>query len=128
MLAFQDLLDSGITSDDISRHIANESLAGFVRVMWPYFDPAEYISNWHIDAICEHLEGVSYGEIKRLLINIPPRHMKSIAVAVTWPAWTWAQERVREFPLLGPQTNFMFACIRSGAERARRSEEPPLDD
>ena len=31
------------------------------------------------------------GEIRKLLINIPPRHMKSISVAVAWPAWTWAQ-------------------------------------
>ena len=109
LAAFQDLLDSGIRSDDINRHIATESLAGFVRVMWPSFDPATFIPNWHIDAICEHLEAVSYGEIKRLLINIPPRHMKSIAVSVAWPAWVWAQQRLRGYPLLGPQVNFLFA-------------------
>ena len=129
--AFQDLLDSGVTSDDLNRHIATESLAGFVQVMWPYFDPADFIPNWHIDAICEHLEGVSYGEIKRLLINIPPRHMKSIAVAVTWPAWTWAQQRTRGYPLLGPQTNFMFASYAQAlsvrdAVKSRRLMSSPM--
>lgn len=32
---------------------------------------------------------MSLGQIRNLLINIPPRHMKSIQTAVMWPAWTW---------------------------------------
>jgi predicted phage terminase large subunit-like protein len=47
--------------------------------------------NWHIDAICTHLEAVSRGEIRRLIINIPPGHMKSLLVSVFWPAWNWLQ-------------------------------------
>src|SRR5258708_3014432 len=39
--------------------------------------------------MADHLEAVTRGEIKRLLINIPPRHMKSLAVCVFWPAWAW---------------------------------------
>lgn len=45
---------------------------------------------WHIDAIAEHLEACTNGEIRRLVINIPPRHMKSLLVTVFWPAWVWA--------------------------------------
>lgn len=44
-----------------------------------------------MDAICEHLEAVTRGEIQRLLINIPPGHAKSLLVAVLWPAWVWTQ-------------------------------------
>jgi hypothetical protein len=40
------------------------------------------MDGWHIDAICEHLEAVTRGEIRNLLINMPPRHMKSLAVRV----------------------------------------------
>lgn len=47
--------------------------------------------NWHIDAICEHLQAVTDGRIRRLLINIPPGHMKSLLVSVFWPAWVWAR-------------------------------------
>lgn len=47
------------------------------------------MSNWHIDAICDHLEAVTAGQIKRLLINMPPRYMKSICVSVMWPTWEW---------------------------------------
>ncbi len=40
-------------------------------------------------AIIEHLEAVTYGQIRNLLINVPPRHMKSLLVSVFWPAWEW---------------------------------------
>jgi predicted phage terminase large subunit-like protein len=49
------------------------------------------IWNWHIGTICDHLEAVTRGEIRRLIINIPPRHMKSLCVAVFWVAWSWIQ-------------------------------------
>lgn len=48
-----------------------------------------FTPGWHIDAICEHLEAVTSGEIRNLVINMPPRHMKSLAVSVFWPAWVW---------------------------------------
>jgi predicted phage terminase large subunit-like protein len=40
-----------------------------------------------MDAICEHLEAISIGQIARLLINVPPRCAKSILVSIMWPAW-----------------------------------------
>lgn len=53
-------------------------------------EPAtEYVPGWHIDAISDHLEAVTRGWIRNLIINIPPRHMKSLQVAVLWPTWAW---------------------------------------
>ena len=40
-----------------------------------------YLSNWHISAVCHALERVFRGETKRLIINLPPRHLKSIMAA-----------------------------------------------
>jgi len=48
---------------------------------------AEYVSNWHIDAIAEKLEACRTGAIKRLIINMPPRMLKSTCVSVAWPAF-----------------------------------------
>ncbi len=48
---------------------------------------ALYMPNWHIDLIGEYLEAVRRGEIKRLIINMPPRALKSTCVTVAWPAW-----------------------------------------
>jgi len=70
--------------------LAETSLKHFVQYAWPVVEPAtEYIPGWHIDAICEHLEAVSKNQIKHLIINIPPRHMKSLIVSVFWPCWEW---------------------------------------
>lgn len=95
----------------IDQELAERSLADFIRIMWGDIDPAIYRHNWHIDAICEALEAVNRGEIRRLLINIPPRHMKSIMVSVAWPAWTWIQRRGedgRRWPNIGPETSFIY--------------------
>lgn len=69
------------------------SLKRFIEAAWPVLEPTTaYSANWHIDAICEHLEAVSRGEIRNLVINIPPRCMKSLIVAVFWPVWSWISQ------------------------------------
>ena len=72
---------------------ARRHLADFIRQAWPILEPeTPYRHNWHIDAIAEHLEAVSSGQIRKLLINVPPGHMKSLSVCVFWPAWHWIRE------------------------------------
>lgn len=67
------------------------SLKDFIHAAWPHVVPDQALSwNWHHDVICERLEAVSRGEVKRLLINVPPGTGKSILVSVLWPAWEWA--------------------------------------
>ena len=46
-----------------------------------------YYGNWHIDAMAYLLECCATGNIKRLLITLPPRHLKSICASVAFPAW-----------------------------------------
>ena len=90
-----------LPSPDLLRaEIAADSLRDFIVEAWPLAESKPFKDNWHIAAICEHLEAVSRGELKRLIINIPPRHMKSLAVAVFWPTWEWLRR---------PETQFMFA-------------------
>jgi predicted phage terminase large subunit-like protein len=60
----------------------------FVPLAWHIIEPGRpYIAGWHLDAICEHLEAVSRGEITRLLVNMPPRHGKSSLINVLWSGW-----------------------------------------
>ncbi|RPH64978.1 MAG: terminase [Acidobacteria bacterium] len=74
----------------IEKSLAEDRLVNFIRMLWPVVEPGrEFIRGWAIDAICEHLEAVTSGEIKRLLINVPPGFMKSLATCVFWPAWEW---------------------------------------
>ena len=46
-----------------------------------------YLPNWHIEAIVHQLMRVQAGEVSRLLINQPPRSLKSICVSVAYVAW-----------------------------------------
>lgn len=76
--------------DDLDRVDSNESLLNFIELGWHVLEPKrKFVPGWHIEAICEHLEAVSDGEIIRLLINIPPGCMKSLTTDVFWPAWEW---------------------------------------
>lgn len=76
--------------DALIKEACERRLRHFVKQAWNVVEPAyQYSHNWHIDAICEHLEYVRASEIQQLLINIPPRCMKSISCAVMFPAWIW---------------------------------------
>lgn len=79
-----------------------QTLAGFIREAWHVVEPSiEYKHGWHIDAICEHLEAVTNGEIIRLLINVPPGTMKSLITGVFWPAWEWGPKGRPALRILG---------------------------
>jgi predicted phage terminase large subunit-like protein len=65
-------------------------LLAFVRYYWPILEPGTvFRDGWALEAVCEHLEAVTFGEITKLLINVPPGFMKSLLTDVFWPAWEW---------------------------------------
>jgi predicted phage terminase large subunit-like protein len=88
--SFAPLLTRPCLRDEIDAEMASRSLREFVRQAWPVVEPSTpFVPGWHIDAIIEHLEAVTRGQIRNLLINVPPRHMKSLLVSVFWLAWEW---------------------------------------
>ncbi len=77
--------------DDIRTERSRRSLRVFVEQAWPIVEPGTaFVPNWHIDVLCEHLEAVTKGDIRKILLNIPPGCMKSLICSVFWPAWEWA--------------------------------------
>lgn len=81
-----------------------ESLIGFSEYIWPVVEPAiPFVQGWVLEAICEHLEAVAYGHIRRLLINVPPGFTKSLMTDVFFPAWLWG-------PLNKPHMRFLCAA------------------
>jgi hypothetical protein len=79
--------------DALLQRQAEKSLRSYVEQAWPVLEPeARFLSNWHIDYLVEYLEAVTAGEITRLVINMPPRYMKSLLVSVFWPSWEWIQQ------------------------------------
>jgi len=85
-----DRLDPPHDSDREIALACAASLSTFIREAWPILEPATpFVDGWHIDVVAEHLEAVSRGELLRLIVNVPPRTMKSLTTAVFWPAWDW---------------------------------------
>ena len=75
------------------RAILRQYPASFFWKSFATVSPAiSYQDNWHIDAMAWHLEEVYAGRIKRLIISVPPRHLKSIAASVAFPAWALGKD------------------------------------
>jgi predicted phage terminase large subunit-like protein len=63
-------------------------LTTFIHRVFQTVAPAQtYRHNWHIEAIAWHLRQCAERKITRLLITLPPRHLKSICASVAFPAW-----------------------------------------
>lgn len=93
---------------NVERELYKRSFIEFVKAAWPILEPGQpYVHNWHMDAIAQHLEAVTSGEIRRLLISVPPGTSKSSLVSVYWPAWEWG-------PSLMPHIRFIGASHEQG--------------
>lgn len=95
-----------------------ETLAGFVREAWRVLEPnTPLVWNWHLDAICQHLEAVTDGRINRLVINVPPGSSKSMIVSVLWPAWEWGPKGRRSLRYL--TTSFAEDSVKRDTRKHR---------
>ena len=80
--------------------LSRRYLKVFVHRAWPILEPVTPLQwNWHLDLLCDYLTAVARGQIRRLIINVPPRSMKSLLCTVFYPVWRWCTE---------PQRRFMF--------------------
>jgi predicted phage terminase large subunit-like protein len=108
---------------EILRLRMRSDLATLIHHAFQVVSPGqEYLHNWHIDAMAWHLLECAEGRITRLLITLPPRHLKSICTSVAFPAW-----------LLGHDPTRRIICASYSAELAgkhandcRRLIESPL--
>jgi predicted phage terminase large subunit-like protein len=109
---------------NIEREACKRSLVTFTRRAWPVLEPGQpYVHGWHMDAIAEHLEAISAGQIKRLLINIPPGTMKSMSCAVFWPAWEWGPKGRPSMRFIGASHEENLA-IRDNVKMRRLVQSP----
>jgi hypothetical protein len=88
----------------LKAEMARRQLHEFVRQAWSVLEPeTTFIDGIHVRAICEHLQAVTEGQIRNLIINVPPGHAKSLLAAVFWPAWVWIDH---------PETRWLFSSYR----------------
>lgn len=78
------------------RAFLRHDLSVFSQKVFATLEPGTpYQHNWHIDHLCWQLMRVARGEIRRLIINVPPRSMKSITVSVAFTAWILGRDPTR---------------------------------
>ena len=76
---------------DVGEQYRAGGLLPFVRYFWHLLEPnTKLVEGMPMRAVCLHLEAVTRGEIKRLIINVSPGSAKSLLVNVFWPLWEWS--------------------------------------
>lgn len=98
MLSTELLLKYPPTLAQIEAEICRRSLYEFTKRAFPVAYPGEsFEDNWHIRAICDYFEAMVQGKFQNLIINIPPRHMKSVLANVMLPCWRLANNPSEKF-------------------------------
>jgi predicted phage terminase large subunit-like protein len=57
------------------------------RAFHTLYPKTEFLMNWHLRVVAARLAAVRLGHVRRLMINLPPRHLKSLLASVAFPAW-----------------------------------------
>jgi len=103
-----DIKIEGAINAKIYKELCRDYFAFFLREAFEIINPGVSLNNnWHINMICQYLQNVTDGSIKRLIINIPPRYLKSTIISICWPAW-----------LLGKSPNKRIICASYGQKLA----------
>ena len=94
-------MSAGLSPSDASEvlnALCRQSFDAFAERAFRIVDPGVVFEhNWHISCIAEHLEAMYRGEIKRLIINLPPRSLKSYLVSAAYPAWVLGKKPQERF-------------------------------
>ena len=77
--------------------LLRENLNAFIRKTFDTVSAGDtYSDNWHLHAIAYHLMLCARGDIRRLIITLPPRSLKSISASVAFPAWLLGHDPTRK--------------------------------
>lgn len=84
------LLRKRVEAELARRELAKRNLYDFFQQSFNVLEPQTKLDlNWHLELMCEYLMQVSEGKVKKLLINVAPRSLKSYIVSVAFPCWEW---------------------------------------
>lgn len=86
-----------MSSQEVLNAILRTSLSAFVEKCFSEIEQGKpYAHNWHIDAIAYQLSRIHEGDIRRLIVNIPPRHLKSLTVTIAYTAWALGHDPTKK--------------------------------
>lgn len=102
-----------VNEAEVADALYRENLSAFTWKAFSIIEPTTpFEHNWHVDCIAEHLTAVWNSEIKNLIINMPPRSLKTHTTSVSFPAWGMGKD---------PSTQFMLTSFKGAlAEKMTR--------
>lgn len=99
---------------DVLDALLRRDLRSFIhKAFYTVFPGTAYLPNWHIDAIVYQLLRLMSGRGGRLLINQPPRSLKSLSVSVAFVAWLWVTIQISASSWSATPTTLPPSCIDS---------------
>ena len=102
----------GLTQEQLDA-LYRQKLSAFSARSLKEIEPStKYKHNWHIDCVSEYLEAVWRKDIKRLIINVPPRTLKTHLASVSFPAWGFGQDPTIKFMLTSFKTDLARRMTR----------------
>lgn len=108
---------------ELARRGAKAKLKVFARMFWPIVNPGvPLVWNWHLDVICDHLEAITRGELKTVVICLPPGACKSTLLNQMWPCWEMLQFPAHRWAFLTNSRENAFK--ESGYRRMIMTSEP----
>jgi predicted phage terminase large subunit-like protein len=75
------------TPEDVDAILRSDFLSFLATVFETLCPGEEFLDNWHLEVLAYQLGLLTAGQTRRLIVNIPPRSLKSMAISVAWPAF-----------------------------------------
>ena len=105
------------------RAVLRHDFEAFIEAVFQILHPGStLVPSWHISAIAYALTEVAQGRCKRLALNLPPRHLKSICASVALPAWILGHDPTRSIICAG----YSEDLAKKHARDCRQIIESPL--
>lgn len=104
------------------RELYEQDLYSYTIEAWKYVEAGrKFVTNWHIGYMCEIGMAVFSGQLKDVILNVPPRHMKSLTVNVFLPTWWWTRKAYTKFLLVAHGRNLV---LRDSGKSRRLIKSP----
>lgn len=107
---------------EAAAELAKRSFAFFVQFFWSAIDKSEYSHQPYISIVCQHLQAVADGKIKRLICNQPRRHLKTTLFCIAFPAFRWITNPKEKFIV----SSYAMGLATDSTLKCRTLIESPL--
>lgn len=107
--------ESLLTSSDLKAELQyklRSNLKYFYQFFFDKMEPYTFLENWHVDFICEVMQGVYHQHIRRVIINVPPNMSKTGICSVAFTPFVWANNPSKRFIYGSQDEKLVTECSR----------------